>query len=136
MGAKARGRRDRGVDLLRGQRVTQFFIGIDGDRLLRLRFRFGCRLRFRAAGDPAEKASGKLTPGVIREELARIVRERSAQDPRLHYLDGRELYGEADFGELPLPDDLHPDAAAHRRIGERFAALAFAPKGPFADGVG
>ncbi|MGW3173686.1 GDSL-type esterase/lipase family protein [Streptomyces sp. NPDC001153] len=93
------------------------------------------RLRFRAAGDPAEKASGKLTLGVIREELARIVRERSAQDPRLHYLDGRELYGEADFGELPLPDDLHPDAAAHRRIGERFAALAFAPGGPFGDGA-
>ncbi|MFI6356264.1 GDSL-type esterase/lipase family protein [Streptomyces sp. NPDC050743] len=93
------------------------------------------RLRFRAAGDPAEKASGKLTLGVVREELARIVRERAAEDPRLHYLDGRELYGEADFGELPLPDGLHPDAAAHRRIGERFAALAFGPGGPFADGV-
>jgi hypothetical protein len=93
------------------------------------------RLRFRAAGDPAETASGKLTLTVIREELARIVRERSAEDPRLSYLDGRELYGEADFGELPLPDDLHPDAAAHRRIGERFAALAFAPGGPFGDGT-
>ncbi|MEV6294886.1 GDSL-type esterase/lipase family protein [Streptomyces sp. NPDC051896] len=93
------------------------------------------RLRFRAAGDPAEKASGKLTLGVVREELARIVRDRAAEDPRLHYLDGRALYGEADFGELPLPDGLHPDAAAHRRIGERFAALAFEPGGPFADGV-
>ncbi|MFE8947149.1 GDSL-type esterase/lipase family protein [Streptomyces sp. NPDC007856] len=93
------------------------------------------RLRFRAAGDPAEKAGGKLTLEVIREELARIVRERSAEDPRLHHLDGRELYGEADFGELPLPDGLHPDAAAHRRMGERFAALAFGPGGPFADGV-
>ncbi|MGV4988400.1 GDSL-type esterase/lipase family protein [Streptomyces sp. NRAIS4] len=94
------------------------------------------RLRFRAGGDPAEKASGKLTLGVIREELSRIVRERSAEDPHLHYLDGRELYGEADFGELPLPDGLHPDAAAHRRIGERFAALAFTPGSLFADGVG
>lgn len=93
------------------------------------------RLRFRAAGDPAEKAGGKLTLEVIRGELARIVRERSAEDPRLHHLDGRELYGEADFGELPLPDGLHPDAAAHRRMGERFAALAFGPGGPFADGV-
>ncbi|MGW5433091.1 GDSL-type esterase/lipase family protein [Streptomyces sp. NPDC004059] len=93
------------------------------------------RLWFRAAGDPAEKASGKLTLGVVREELARIVRDRAAEDPRLHYLDGRALYGEADFGELPLPDGLHPDAAAHRRIGERFAALAFGPGGPFADGV-
>ncbi|AKJ15188.1 lipase [Streptomyces incarnatus] len=93
------------------------------------------RLRFRAAGDPAEKASGKLTLRVIRDELARIVRERSAEDPRLSYLDGRELYGEADFGELPLPDGLHPDAAAHRRMGERFAALAFAPGGPFGEGT-
>ncbi|MFI9808762.1 GDSL-type esterase/lipase family protein [Streptomyces sp. NPDC052301] len=91
------------------------------------------RLRFRAVGDPAEKAAGKLTLGVIREELARIVRERAAEDPHLHLLDGRELYGEADFDELPLPDGLHPDAATHRRIGERFAALAFPAGGPFAD---
>ncbi|MGW1596924.1 GDSL-type esterase/lipase family protein [Streptomyces sp. NPDC002343] len=89
------------------------------------------RLRYRATGDPAERAAGKLTLGVVREELARIVRERAAEDPRLHYLDGRELYGEADFAELPLPDGLHPDPAGHRRIGERFAALAFAPDGPF-----
>ncbi|WP_031227068.1 GDSL-type esterase/lipase family protein [Streptomyces roseochromogenus] len=93
------------------------------------------RLLFRATGDPADKASGKLTLGVIREELARIVRERSTEDPHLHYLDGRELYGEADFGELPLPDGLHPDAAAHRRMGERFAALAFTPGGAFTDGA-
>ncbi len=88
------------------------------------------RLQFRAEGDPAEQAAGKLTLNVIRDELARIVKQRSADDPNLHYLDGRDLYGEADFAELPLPDQLHPDAATHRRIGERFAALAFAPDGP------
>ncbi|MEV7687916.1 GDSL-type esterase/lipase family protein [Streptomyces bungoensis] len=91
------------------------------------------RLRFRAAGDPAERAAGKLTLRVVREELARIVGQRAAEDPRLHHLDGLALYGEPDFAELPLPDGLHPDAAAHRRIGERFAALAFAPGGAFAD---
>ncbi|GAB2753099.1 GDSL-type esterase/lipase family protein [Streptomyces bullii] len=90
------------------------------------------RLRFVAMGDPAERASGKLTLGVIREELSRIVRERSADDPHLHHLDGRDLYGESDHAELPLPDQLHPDAATHRRIGERFAALAFGEEGPFA----
>ncbi|OEJ37467.1 lipase [Streptomyces agglomeratus] len=90
------------------------------------------RLRFRAAGDPAERAGGKLTLNVVRDELARIVKQRAADDPNLHYLDGRDLYGEADFAELPLPDQLHPDAATHRRIGERFAALAFGPGGPFA----
>ncbi|GGQ09174.1 GDSL-type esterase/lipase family protein [Streptomyces roseolilacinus] len=89
------------------------------------------RLRFRAMGDPAERASGKLTLRVIRDELARIVGQRATRDPHLHHLDGRDLYGEADFAELPLPDGLHPDAATHRRIGERFARLAFTAGGPF-----
>ncbi|MGY2701943.1 SGNH/GDSL hydrolase family protein [Nocardioides sp. HB32] len=79
------------------------------------------RIRFVAVGDPAEVAAGKLTLTVIREELARVVAERD--DPRLSYLDGRELYGAADHDELPLPDGLHPDAATHIRMGERFAAL-------------
>ncbi|MGA5360023.1 GDSL-type esterase/lipase family protein [Streptomyces purpurascens] len=90
------------------------------------------RLLFAAMGDPAEKAAGKLTLGVIREELARIVRHRAADDPNLHYLDGLDLYGESDAAELPLPDHVHPDAATHRRIGERFGALAFTEGGPFA----
>ncbi|WP_405827537.1 GDSL-type esterase/lipase family protein [Streptomyces sp. NBC_01176] len=90
------------------------------------------QLRFRATGDPAETAAGKLTLRVIRAELDGIVRQRAAEDPNLHHLDGRELYGEADAAELPLPDELHPDAATHRRMGERFAALAFSPGGPLA----
>ncbi|MGW4026126.1 GDSL-type esterase/lipase family protein [Streptomyces sp. NPDC005009] len=90
------------------------------------------RLLFTAAGDPEERAEGKLTLGVIRDELKRIVTRRAADDPNVHYLDGRDLYGEADHSELPLPDRLHPDAAAHRRIGARFAAHAFAAEGgPF-----
>jgi hypothetical protein len=89
------------------------------------------RLRFRATGDPSERAGGKLTLRVIRDELARIVAQRAAEDPNLHYLDGLDLYGEADSAELPLPDDLHPDAATHRRIGERFAKLAFSTGGAF-----
>ncbi|MET9607864.1 GDSL-type esterase/lipase family protein [Streptomyces sp. NPDC006512] len=93
------------------------------------------RLRFVATGDPAETAAGKLTLTVIREELARIVRQRSASDPHLYYLDGLDLYGEDDHAELPLPDDLHPDPATHRRIGARFARLAFGDGGPFTDGA-
>jgi hypothetical protein len=89
--------------------------------------------RFRAAGDPAERAAGKLTLGVVRDELARIVSQRAADDPNLHHLDGRRLYGEADCAELPLPDDIHPDAATHRRIGARFAELVFTPGGAFGD---
>ncbi len=87
--------------------------------------------RFRATGDPAERAAGKLTLNVIRDELARVVRQRVAEDPNLHYLDGRELYGEADFAGSPLPDQLHPEAETHRRIGERFATTVFGADGPF-----
>ncbi|MGC4859758.1 hypothetical protein [Micromonospora sp. DT68] len=90
------------------------------------------QLRFRATGDPAERASGKLTLRVIRDELARITAQRAADDPNLHHLDGLDLYGAADFAELPLPDQLHPDTATHRRIGERFAQRVFSADGPFA----
>lgn len=89
------------------------------------------RLSFAAAGDPAEVASGRLDLTTIRAELARIVAQRAETDPHLHYLDGRELYGEADHARLPLPDALHPDAATHQLIAERFAGLAFALEGPF-----
>ena len=90
------------------------------------------QVKFVATGDPAERAAGKLTLRVIRDELARIVTQRGASDPHLHYLDGLDLYGESDFAELPLPDRLHPDAATHRRMGERFSKVAFAGGGAFA----
>ncbi|MFJ6070621.1 GDSL-type esterase/lipase family protein [Streptomyces sp. NPDC093065] len=91
----------------------------------------GGRVRFVATGDPAERASGKLTLNVIRDELYRIVTERAADDENLYHLDGRELYGEADAADLPLPDGIHPDAATHRLMGERFAKLAFTDRGAF-----
>ncbi|WP_417310682.1 GDSL-type esterase/lipase family protein [Devosia sp.] len=79
------------------------------------------RISFVAGGNAEEVAAGKLTLEVIRSELARIVAQRAATDPNLYYLDGCTLYGEADAEALPLPDALHPDAAAHRLMGERFA---------------
>jgi lysophospholipase L1-like esterase len=89
------------------------------------------QVRFRATGDPAEAAAGKLTLQVVRETLTRVVEARSAGDPNLHHLDGLSLYGEADSAELPLPDGLHPDAATHRLMGARFADLVFSPAGAF-----
>lgn len=89
-------------------------------------------LTFVATGDPADPT--RLTLALIRDELSRITAARAADDPFLHYLDGRELYGEADVAELPLPDQLHPDAATHRRIGKRFAERAFARGGPLTVG--
>lgn len=90
------------------------------------------QLRFRALGDASDPT--RLTLTVIREELARLTRERAAEDPHLYYLDGRSLYGEKDFAEVPLPDGLHPDTAGHRLIGERFAEQAFGDGGPFGQG--
>jgi hypothetical protein len=86
-------------------------------------------LRFEAGGDPADVRAGKLTLSVIRAELARIVEARG--DARLHYLDGMALYGPDDYAVLPLPDDLHPDPAGQRLIGERFGALVFGEGGAF-----
>lgn len=79
------------------------------------------RLLFRAAGTADEVRQGKLTLGVIREQLRAIVDQRRSADAHLHYVDGRELYGPNDNLRLPLPDELHPDAASQRLIGERFA---------------
>ncbi|WP_369213331.1 GDSL-type esterase/lipase family protein [Streptomyces flavofungini] len=93
----------------------------------------GGTLRFKATGDPAERAAGRLTLNVIRDALAEVVRQRAADDPNLYYLDGRELYGERDHAEFPLPDGIHPGPEGHRRIGENFARLVFGEGGPFAD---
>ncbi|MDK9496030.1 GDSL-type esterase/lipase family protein [Streptomyces katrae] len=92
----------------------------------------GGALRFKATGDPAETAAGRLTLTVVREVLAGIVEQRSAEDPHLHYLDGLDLYGESDHEEFPLPDGIHPCPEGHRRIAGNFAGLAFASDGPFA----
>ncbi|WP_051343167.1 SGNH/GDSL hydrolase family protein [Pseudonocardia spinosispora] len=90
-------------------------------------------LRFRATGDPAEP--GKLTLTVIREQLARIVAQRSSDDPHLSYLDGRELYGEADSAALPLPDRLHPDPATHRLIAARFTPFLVSDEAVYPEGA-
>ena len=59
-----------------------------------------------------------------------VAGRRAAGDTNLHYLDGLELFGEADAPTLP--DGLHPDGDGYLRMGERFAAHTFAPTGPFA----
>lgn len=79
------------------------------------------RVGFVAEGDPAAVARGGLTLEVVREVLAEVVERRA--DPHLAYVDGLSLYGPDDEARMPLPDNLHPDAASHRLIGERFAAL-------------
>lgn len=61
-----------------------------------------------------------LTLRAVREILRDIVALRAADDPALHYLDGLELFGDADLAELP--DGLHPGPAGYRLMAQRFAA--------------
>lgn len=88
------------------------------------------RILFRATGDAKEVRQGKLALGVVRALLQDIVALRAASDPHIHYLDGLALFGPDDHARLPLPDALHPDAEAHRLIGERFAGRVFGVDSP------
>ncbi|MDC7123205.1 lipase [Cellulomonas fimi] len=77
---------------------------------------------FATRGRPEDVADGRLTLRVIRTALAEVVASRrTAGDPALHLVDGRDLYGDADWDALPMADLLHPDAPAQRLVGERFA---------------
>jgi hypothetical protein len=87
--------------------------------------------RFDVVDRPEELTVGALSLERIRELLSIVVAQRRcAGDANLHSLHGHELFGAADVGDLP--DGLHPNSAGYRRMGERFAAYAFAPCGPFA----
>ncbi len=80
---------------------------------------------------PDDLAYGALSIGRIRELIADVVaRRQKSGDANLHLLDGRQIFGEADVTDLP--DGLHPNNAGYRRMGERFAALAFAEGGALA----
>lgn len=81
-----------------------------------------------AFGTAEDLRAGRLNLPAIRELLADIVAERAKEDPFVHYLDGRELYGENESRAMPLPDGLHPGPDAHRHIGERFAAVLVASR--------
>ncbi len=68
-----------------------------------------------------EIREGCMTLRRVRELIATLVSARQeAGDHKLHYLDGLELFGAEDAGDLP--DDLHPNPAGYARMGERFAA--------------
>jgi lysophospholipase L1-like esterase len=66
---------------------------------------------------PQEFAAGALTLSRTREILEEIVGKR--EDSNLHFMDGLTLFGQSD--EKDLPDNLHPNSAGYRRMGERFA---------------
>jgi lysophospholipase L1-like esterase len=77
-----------------------------------------------------ELSVGALTLTRVRTLIAEVVEARRAHgDANLHVLDGLALFGAGDVADLP--DDLHPNAAGYQRMGERFAAMAFAAGGVF-----
>lgn len=61
---------------------------------------------------------GLLHLAEIRSILADIVSARSQTDPVLYYLDGLDLFGPDDAGDLP--DGLHPNTKGYGRMAQRF----------------
>ncbi len=86
--------------------------------------------RFEVVERPDELMVGALSLSRIRELLELVVTQRQRTgDANLHYLHGHELFGADDVDDLH--DGLHPNSAGYQRMGERFAAYAFADGGPF-----
>ncbi len=68
-------------------------------------------------------SGGGLSLTRMRQLLGDVVAARlAAGDANIGYLDGLSLFGAADAHLLP--DDLHPNTAGYRLMGERFHALA------------
>ena len=61
---------------------------------------------------------GELTLCSIREILAELVEVRAKNDPNIFYLDGLQLFSEADAPTMP--DGIHPEAAGYRVIAQNF----------------
>ena len=75
---------------------------------------------FENAGWPEDETSLNLV--WMRDCIAEVVAGRTARgDENLRYLDGLDLFSEADAADLP--DDLHPNAAGYARMGERWHGL-------------
>ena len=70
--------------------------------------------------------------GATAESVVKV--RRDLGDDHLRYVNGLDLFGPADAGDLP--DDLHPNDAGNVRGAECFAAIAFVAGGPLAPAVG
>jgi len=80
--------------------------------------------RFTTLPGQEELRVGSMSLQRTRQLIEEVVATRvAAGDNHLHYLNGLELFGEADAHDLP--DDLHPNPVGYRRIGERFARKVF-----------
>ena len=72
------------------------------------------------------RAEGDMSLRQMRELLAEVVDlHQKRGDEHIGYLDGTDLFGPADVEDGHLPDGLHPSPEGYRRIGERFAKVAW-----------
>lgn len=75
--------------------------------------------KFRTYPGHDELRVGCMSLKRTRQLIEQVIEtRREAGDNNLHYLSGLELFSEADAQDLP--DDLHPNPAGYRRMGERF----------------
>jgi lysophospholipase L1-like esterase len=79
-----------------------------------------------AAGSLAREPyiAGSLTLTRIRSILSEVVHERATGGEPITYIDGRDLFNDADIRDGHLPDGLHPDELGYRLIGERYAQIS------------
>jgi lysophospholipase L1-like esterase len=81
-------------------------------------------------GDPL---TGDLSLNAMRETLQEVVElHRACGDAAIDYLDGRDMFGEADAALLP--DGLHPSPEGYALMGERFVRI-FAARSPQSAGA-
>ncbi|MBS0409062.1 MAG: lipase [Proteobacteria bacterium] len=79
-------------------------------------------------GREDQGSGGGLPLARMRELLDAVVQARvAAGDGAIRYLSGLALFGAADATDLP--DDLHPNTAGYRRMGERFHARMLSGEG-------
>ena len=74
----------------------------------------------------SELRNGCMSLSRVRELIEETVERRA--DTNLDYLNGLDLFGQADHGDLP--DDLHPNPDGYIRMGQRFATLKLASYTP------
>lgn len=82
------------------------------------------RFVFDAIPGHDEVRENSLTLKQMRTAICEVVAGRQqAGDTALEYVDGLNLFSEAD--QADLPDNLHPNAGGYVRMGQRFADIAF-----------
>lgn len=79
-----------------------------------------------SGGRMEELERGGMNLATVRDALSSVLAAR-ADDPHLHFLDGRTLLPETETGPEDLPDGLHPSPDAYVRMGRRFADAVLIP---------